>query len=218
MSEPFVEAPPKILRDAIAADLVAVRPLRAPLVRALWLVPLAVMLLFAAPVVFAFRNLQELGWMWAWGASVGQLVAGIGIAVAALHEAVPGRTWSRAHLTVLFVLPALLLLTITIGSWHASPALLRAQWWQIGFACLASTAVTALPVTTLASVLAVRAFPTRPGVTGALAGLSGGLVADAGWRLFCHFSEPTHVIVTHLGGIAIAVVTGVLVTRRLSSR
>jgi hypothetical protein len=218
MSEPFVEAPPKRLRDAIAADLSAVRPLRAPVLRALWLVPLAVMLLFAAPLVFAFRNLQELGWTWAWGASVAELLVGVAIASAALHEAVPGRTWSRATLAALFALPVLLLLTVTLGSWHASPTLLRAQWWQIGFACVLSTAVSALPATMLTSVLAVRAFPTRPGVVGALAGLSGGLVADAGWRLFCHFSEPAHVIATHLGGIALAVLTGVLVTRWLAAR
>jgi hypothetical protein len=218
MSELSVEMPPKGLRDAIAADLVAVRPLRAPLVRALWLVPLAVMILFAAPLVFAYRDLHELGWMWAWGASLAELLAGIGIASAALQEAVPGRTWSRATLAMLFALPVLFVVTVAIGSWHASPALLRAEWWQIGLVCALSTAVSALPVTMLTSVLALRAFPTRAGVVGGLAGLSGGLIADAGWRLFCHFSEPTHVIAMHLGGIAAAVVTGVLVTRWLSAR
>ena len=96
--------------------------------------------------------------------------------------------------------------------------LLRADWWRIGLVCIAATAVSALPIVALTSVMAVRAFPTRPGVTGALAGLSGGLIADAGWRLFCHFSEPAHVMATHLGGIAVAVVAGVLVTRRLSAR
>lgn len=218
MTEHAVEAPPKALRDAIAASLAPVRPLPAPIVRALWVVPLALVLLFAAPMVFAFRNLHELGWFWAWVASGSELAIGVGVAAAALRDAVPARTWSRRALAMWFAVPLVLFTGITIGSWHASPALLHAQWRQIGAVCLIATAVSALPVTMLTSVLALGAFPTRPYVTGGLAGLSGGLMADAGWRLFCHFSEPAHVLLAHLGGIAAAVTMGALVTRRLSTK
>lgn len=48
-------------------------------------------------------------------------------------------------------------------------------------------------------VLAARAYPTRPVVAGALLGLGAGLMANAGWRLFCHFSEPAHVLSAHVG-------------------
>ena len=42
-----------------------------------------------------------------------------------------------------------------------------------------------------------RAFPLRPRIAGALYGLGAGLMADAGWRLFCHFSNPAHVFGAH---------------------
>jgi len=48
-------------------------------------------------------------------------------------------------------------------------------------------------------VLAARAYPTRPVVAGALLGVGAGLMANAGWRLFRHFSEPAHVLSAHVG-------------------
>ena len=56
--------------------------------------------------------------------------------------------------------------------------------------------------------LAARAYPTRPALAGALLGLGAGLMADAGWRLFCHFSEPAHVLSAHLGAVVIATLLG----------
>jgi hypothetical protein len=76
--------------------------------------------------------------------------------------------------------------------------------------------VSSLPVVALASILAARAYPTRPLLAGALLGLGGGLMADAGWRLFCHFSEPAHVLAAHLGGVLVATALGSLLARRLS--
>ncbi len=38
-------------------------------------------------------------------------------------------------------------------------------------------------------------------VAGALAGLGAGLVSDASWRLYCHVSDPGHVLVAHAGAI-----------------
>jgi hypothetical protein len=67
----------------------------------------------------------------------------------------------------------------------------------------------------LTAILAVRAWPTRPAVTGWLAGLGAGLMADAGWRLFCHFSEPSHVLAAHLGGVLAAGAVGAVITPRL---
>jgi len=57
--------------------------------------------------------------------------------------------------------------------------------------------------------LAARAFPLRPRLAGALYGIGAGLMADAGWRLFCHFSGPAHVLGAHTLGV---IVTGLLGT------
>jgi hypothetical protein len=40
-------------------------------------------------------------------------------------------------------------------------------------------------------------------------------MADAGWRLFCHFSEPSHVLSAHLGGVVIAALAGAVLAIRL---
>ena len=57
----------------------------------------------------------------------------------------------------------------------------------------------------------------RPATTGAMLGAGAGLMADAGWRMFCHFTEPSHVLSAHLGGVFASVVIGVLLTVTLRS-
>ncbi len=84
--------------------------------------------------------------------------------------------------------------------------------------CLAGSLATALPGAVMAAVLAARAYPTRPALTGLLGGLGAGLMADAGWRLFCHFSEPAHVLSAHLGGVLAAGLCGALLSQRLHAR
>ena len=217
MADP-VTVPPS-LRAAVAADLAPVVPLRSPIVRGLALVPIAAALLVAAPLVFSFRDMAALGWGWSWGASTLQALAGVLLVVAALRESVPGRSWSRRGLVLLAGLPIALVAAVTMASWQSSPVAIGHAALTIGAICLTGSAIGALPATLIAVVLAVRAYPTRPVVTGWLAGLGGGLMADAGWRLFCHFSEPSHVLATHLGGVLVAAAVGALaavgLTRRL---
>jgi hypothetical protein len=103
---------------------------------------------------------------------------------------------------------AIAVLTITLMTWAASPTLIAPGYatfvWGI---CLTGTIASALPVLAVAGWLTARAFPLRPRLAGALYGVGAGLMADAGWRLFCHFSHPAHVLGAHTLGI---VVTGVL--------
>ena len=76
---------------------------------------------------------------------------------------------------------------------------------------------TALPVVVLASVLAARAYPVRPVIAGAMLGLGGGLMADAGWRIFCHFSEPAHVLSAHLAAVVVSSLLGAVLATALSA-
>jgi hypothetical protein len=206
------------LRTAIQADLAPVRPLAQPVKRAIPVVPLALALLLAAPVVFTFRDLTSLGWMWSWGASTLQMLAGLAIIVLALSDAVPGRNWPTPALVATAVAVALLFLAITLGVWSANPVTLARYWWQIGAMCAVGSATSALPVAVLAAVLIVRAFPLRPAITGGIAGLGAGLLGDAGWRLFCHFSEPAHVLTAHLGAVALVGIAGAVLTSLLAAR
>ena len=106
------------------------------------------------------------------------------------------------------VTPIVLAIAVTLASWEASPVILPRGWWTVWVLCLSGSAATALPVVALASVLVARAYPTRPGVAGLLLGVGAGVIADAGWRMFCHFSEPAHVLSAHLGGVAVAALAG----------
>jgi hypothetical protein len=54
-------------------------------------------------------------------------------------------------------------------------------------------------------MMVVRAFPTRPAIAGGLCGLSAGVLSDAGWRLSCWISNPSHILESH--GLALLALT-----------
>jgi hypothetical protein len=203
---------PVDLRARLAADYAPVRPLARPWVRALWCAPFALLAAVAAPLSFNVRSdAAQLGWL-AWGASAAQLALGFAVIAAALRESVPGRSWNGAAIALWIGAPLAMSVAITLASWQLSPVTLGAQSLVVGAMCLVASAATALPVVALASVLASRAYPTRPEMAGALLGLGAGLMADAGWRMFCHFSEPAHVLPAHLGGVMVAMLAGVILS------
>jgi hypothetical protein len=206
---------PAELRAHIAADYHPVRPLRSPWARMLSILPLAIVALIAAPVAFDVRPIAELGWLGVWGLSIAQSLIGLIVVGAALRESIPGRDWSRGAIALWLAIPLATVVAVTLTSWEASPVFLRAGWWLVGGICFAGSAATALPVVALASVLAARAYPMRPAVAGALLGLGAGLMADAGWRIFCHFSEPSHVLSAHLAAIVMSTLLGALMAVRL---
>jgi hypothetical protein len=78
----------------------------------------------------------------------------------------------------------------------------------VGRVCFVGTVVSAVPLLAAAAVLTSRALVVRPWSSGALYGLGAGLGADAGWRLFCHYSDPMHVLSTHTGGVLAATLIG----------
>jgi hypothetical protein len=207
---------PAELRARIAADYYAVRPLRSPWERALWILPLAILALFAASIAFNVRqDARNLGWLGVWGLSIAQSLTGFIVVGAALRESIPGRDWSHGAIALWLTTPIVIVVAVTLTSWEASPVFLHAGWWLVGGMCFAGSAATALPVVALASVLAARAYPTRPAVAGALLGLGAGLMADAGWRIFCHFSEPAHVLSAHLAAVVMSTLIGALAAVRL---
>ena len=204
-------APPG-LRDRIARDLKPARPLRSPSVRALALAPLAVAIVVAVPALHFFRpDMAAIGFLRAWGFSIGQAAAGLVIVAAALREAIPGRSLPRTAIVAIvaggLLVPAALL-TITSTHFDIGPPPGRA--WTDGFGCFRASAGAALPALMVAAFLAARAFPLRPSVAGALYGLGGGLIADAGLRLYCEYSQPEHVLLAHGGAIAASIVAGIV--------
>jgi hypothetical protein len=176
--------------------------------------------LVAAVLAFGIRfDAPQLGFTLTWGASTLQLLFSLLLIVLALREAIPGTTLSRHAVLITFVSGLAAVIGITWWTWIVSPTTVEPRAnvavWRI---CLGGTILLALPVLALAGWLVASAFPLRPRLAGALCGLGAGLMADAGWRLFCHFSEPAHVLSAHLGGVLAAGLCGALLLQRLHTR
>jgi hypothetical protein len=188
-------------RGAILADLTPVRPLPAPLRRAMVLVPAGVLLLAAQPLVYGLRDdAVVLGLFRLWGLSAAQSLLGLLLIAAALREAVPGRMLPRGRM--LIAIGALVSVAVTFVTWQGSATVVppghAAFFWTI---CFTRPVAIGFPVMAIALALAWRAYPLRAALVGALAGLGAGLMTDAGWRTFCHVSDPVHVLSAHLAAV-----------------
>jgi hypothetical protein len=208
------------LRAAIAGDLRPVTPLPPPIVRAAWVAPLGVVLLFAAALVFGVRrDFVRLGFALTWGASAAETMLGLVLIVAALREAIPGTTLSRRAIGSTFAAAMASVAIITVITWWTSPiSVMRGREVYIAWLCFAGTLLSAVPPLAVSAWLVRRAFPLRPALAGALYGLGSGLLADAGWRIFCHFSDPAHVFPAHLLAVIVATGLGALVASHLRAR
>lgn len=216
MMQPHVVDPPSALRDAIRSDLRPVRPLPSPGRRALRLVPLAAATVACAVVVFSLRrDAPQLGWALTWGGSIAQGLIGVWLIGLALRDAVPGRELNTKLVSVAVAIVLGFSAGLTLATWRASSIGIRVAWGLITTECFVGTWVTALPLLFTAVLFVSRAYPTRAGIAGLLAGLGAGASADAGWRLFCHFTTPGHVLVSHTAGMLAAGVTGALLARMI---
>jgi hypothetical protein len=211
---------PKNLRDAIARDLRPTRPLRPPLVRALVLVPIAVAIVLSVPGLRFFRSdMALIGVVKAWGFSFGQALAGVVIVAAALRESIPGRGLSRRTIAVTIAAGLAMpfaVLAVTASAFDVGPA--PGRGLEEGLGCFRVSAVSSIPALIAAAWLAARALPLRPALAGALYGLGCGLIADAGLRLFCEYTVPTHVLFGHGGAVVGAMALGAMVAKIIPRR
>jgi hypothetical protein len=204
---------PKPLRDAIERDLKSTRPLRRPSTRALALAPVAAAILVGVPLLHAFRgDMDVLGFVRAWGFSIAQTVGGLVVIALALRESIPGRSLATGTVATTVVsglaLP-MVLVVMTSSRFDIGPG--PGFGFADGAACFETSALAAVPAIIVAAILAARAFPLRPGIAGGLYGLGAGLMADAGLRLYCDYSVPTHVLFAHGGAVAASMVAGACV-------
>ncbi len=201
---------PAALEAVIRNDLRPVRPLPPPVRRAAWVAPVAAATLVAATLVYELRrDAPALGPFLSWGTSVLQAMLALALIALALREAVPGRAMRLTSLWLIAVAAVGFSAAVTLGTWSISPIGLGPYSpFAVGQICFMGTVVSALPLLVVGAVLASRAFAVRPWSTGLLYGLGAGLGADAGWRLYCHFSEPAHVFPTHTAAVIATAVLG----------
>jgi hypothetical protein len=200
---------PAPLRSSLERDLKPARPLARPGVRALAVVPLAAAIVVGVPALHAFRaDVAVIGFLRAWGFSIGQAVAGCTIVALALRESVPGRGLSRLALAATVVVGlALPLVVLLLTTSNFSVGAVDHAAWE-GFVCFRTSALAAVPALLFAAALAARALPLRPAAAGALYGLGTGLMSDAGLRLYCDYSTLGHMVFGHVGAVAGVTVAG----------
>jgi hypothetical protein len=227
MSDPGLQSMADYRRE-IAGSLTRVRPLPAPWRRVWTLVPLGLLLAVTAPVLGGQRgDLGAYAPLITWGLTGLQSLLGLWLLALGLREAVPGQNVSWPALTFAAVVTALLVGGVTMVTNTASATIVPlGREWQYWAECVAWPMAIGAPFMIVATLMAVRAFPTRPVIAGALCGMSAGVLADAGWRLSCWISEPSHIVGSHglamLGLAAAGAILAVLADfarwKRLRSR
>ena len=211
---------PVALRRAVAETCAPVTPLAAPARRATALVPWALLVGVVVLAVWGLRgDYREVGVWRLWGASAVQMVLAIAIASAAIAESMPGQLRALAAPltlagTAVAAVSATTLLTFA-ASGTVVPAAFSARYFWI---CLTHPLLLGMPALAVLGIMAGRGLTSRPIVAGALAGLGAGLVSDASWRLYCHVSDPGHVLVAHAGAILALTAIGVAGGFRRRSR
>jgi hypothetical protein len=203
-------AVPERLRAQVLAEWAPVLPLRSPWRRTWLLAPLAaVMTIVAARYWGPQRELDGLSWHLTWLLSAAQWLAGLWVLSLAFREAVPGRALDRRVVAIAAAL-TLAVLAVNLGAKDllAGTVVPAGREWRFWTACVEGPLLLGLPVLVLATLLVGRAFPVRPGIAGALTGLAAGVLTDAGWRLGCFVTAPSHVIGAHWVAVAALTAAG----------
>lgn len=191
-------------------DLAPVRRLARPWKRAL---PVCLLGALAALTVFVTLGVRadaaDLGHGVLWGLSALQVGYGAALIGLALRTAVPGRDLRGSAAAILLLVGVGVVIAITFTTWsaHAShvPTGKEARYWTI---CFRTPLVVGFPALLLTILLAFRAYPTTPLLTGALAGLGAGLLADGSWRTYCEVSDPVHVLTSHAASVVLLMLAG----------
>jgi hypothetical protein len=224
--------PPDALMRAIASDLKPVKPSPRPFNLALRMAPLA--LLVSAVILLAIGpryDSEKLGALLTWGASAAQFVLALVLIWIAAHESTPaGRLPKQlvysAAISAVSVVVFITLLTFSVSS-LSEPVLrvparinemLRDSPWIMGFGCGIGSTVAGGILVLLFSRLFRNSLAARPVLSGALYGAGAGLAINAGWRIACPVSAPSHALGAHGAAIIATVLLGALIGRLSGSR
>ena len=195
------------LKSEIAPDLTPVQPLRAPGLRALWL--LATWVVLAGGVFMVFGPRQDVEVLGAWrsvGFSLIEVVFCLVLFRISLRFSIPAMA---GPLSTALVWGAGALLVHIVVSWATlersalSPP--AGHEWRIALACLSAITLLSLAPLSLGMVLLSRGLLTRLLPAFVLTGLAGGLAAESLWRLHCPYSSWSHVLPFHSGALVVPV-------------
>jgi hypothetical protein len=213
-------AAPDRLRARVLAEWAPVTPLPAPWRRVLRLTPVAALTAGIAAIYWGPQpDWAAPGFGWTLALSAVQWIAGLALLARALHESVPGRSAGpAAALAALGAVLAILAVNLAAKDAVAAAIVPDGLGWRFGATCLRGSLTLAAPVLAIGSLLVARALPLRPARAGALAGAAAGVLADAGWRLGCFVTEPSHVAGSHWLAIGVSAAAGAAIAWLIDAR
>jgi len=213
--------PPEELLAQISRDMQPVRPSPLPSRLALRLVPIAALASSAILIAIGVRkDAPELGPLVTWGTSIAQFgLAAIFVWIAA-RESTPAHRLPKP--VAWSALASILPVVVVVAAWTfvESPTLVlpsRSAWIAGVFCGLGSVVAGAALVTQFAWTFR-HSLAARPALAGALYGASAGISVNAGWRLACPISAPSHSLGAH--GLALLATTllGAFAADRIAER
>jgi hypothetical protein len=208
-----VDMIPDALREVVRRDLRPVRPFASPWRRALPLAVLATGTAVAILRVYGVRaDIARLGLV-GWGPSAYEALLGFMLLALAFRESIPDISIDNSTLVLWIAVGTASLLVITAVTMHFSPTGPPGEKaGRFAIYCIERVALFGAPLILTAAALSARSPVFRPMSAGAFCGLGSGLFIDAVWRLSCSISEPSHVLLSHTGGVAALALLAVLMT------
>jgi hypothetical protein len=202
----------KQLKEDLAGDFAAVKPLMKSWKRALWLFPLSLLLMEVTLAVFHLRpDHVDLGPLALWGFCSLQILASYMIFAVSLEACIPGSGRSRTFLISVGLIGLVIYLAISWFTFRVSPNWPGpGQQWHLGMACLSAIGTLGILALLFGFFLARAGLPMHARATGLLLGLGAGLAAEASWRLHCPISSWDHILLFHGGGILFLIVAGLI--------
>ena len=212
--------PPEVLMQAIAEDLRPVKPSPRPFYLALRMAPLA--LLVSSVILLAIGLRPDsgiLGPLLTWGASAAQFVLAIALIWIAAHEGTPAGRLPRQIVYAAWAAASLLVVFITLLTFSTSPASrvfhvhgsVVVAPWIMGIVCGVGSTLAGGILVLVFSRIFRNSLAIRPTVAGALYGAGASLAINAGWRIACPISAPSHALGSHGAAIIATVILGALI-------
>ncbi len=193
------------LREEISDELRPVRPLGPFRRRILPLAGLWFLVAVAVLSVFGLRvDHQQLGVLGTWVFPAIQLLAVLGVAAYLHQSTIPGSLPPQRAFPGVVAAALLTHLFAVAGTRHlhlnSPPDPIRAA-----LVCFFFVLLLGLPLLVGFIWLVRSGLFSRPARIGLLAGLAGGLGAEAAWRLHCPYTSWEHILSSHtLGALVIA--------------
>jgi hypothetical protein len=213
--------PPKDLLAEISRDLQPVKPAPVPSRLALQLLPLALLISSAIlSIIGPRRDAATIGPLLTWGASLAQFSVGVILVWVAARESTPSRRLPLNIVCSVVAATCLIVAAVALRTFAASPTVVPPghSAWTVGFRCGMNATIAGTLLVILFAWFFRHSLAGRPTLAGALYGGGAGVSVNAGWRLACPVSAPSHSLIAHGMAIAATMLLGSLAAHLIARR